>query len=130
MQQKKKYRRDILLAAGFLVAGGILALILFLTGSTGKTVQVRVDGTVVRELPLSQNTTWEIPGANGGTNRLVIQDGQAWVEEASCPDGLCIGMGKISRSGQSVICLPNRVVVEILADPADQTEPETDIITG
>ena len=109
MQTEKKYRRDILLVAGLLAAGAVFALILFLGGKSGSIVQVRVDGTVVKELPLAEDATWEIHGVDGGTNQLVIRSGEAWVEEASCPDGLCVGMGKISRSGQSVVCLPNTI---------------------
>ena len=129
-QKTKKYKRDFLIIAAFLAVGGILALLLILTGRRGQMVRVRVDGETVKEFPLSENVVWDIPGANGGSNRMVIRDGQAWVEEASCPDGLCIRMGKISKSGQSVICLPNRVVVEITADPTEDSPPETDFVTG
>ena len=130
MQTNRKYRWDMIIIAAFLAAGAVIALILLLTGKSGSTVQVRVDGTVIKEFPLSEDVSWEIPGAGGRSNRLIIRDGEAWIEEASCPDGLCIHMGKISKSGQSVVCLPNRVVVEIMADPADSSDPETDFVVG
>ena len=56
--------------------------------------------------------TW-IDGYQGGQNHLVIQDGCARIEEADCPDKLCVKQGTVSESGESLVCLPNRVVVAV-----------------
>ena len=64
-------------------------------------------------MPLDKDTKYTIHGVNGGTNELVIADGQVWLEEASCPDKLCVHQGKIQYAGQSIICLPNKVSVTI-----------------
>lgn len=127
--QWKKWRADILLFGGLLLVGCGFGLVLLLTQHDGAQVQVRVAGEVITDFPLTEDHTYEIRGANGGTNLLVIQNGEAWVEEASCPDGLCVNMGKISREGQSIVCLPNQVVVEIVNDEDDpETTPEIDLI--
>ena len=132
MQTKwKKWRADVLLLGGILLAGCIFGLILLLTRHDGAQVQVRVAGTVRTAFPLAEDTTYEITGADGGTNLLIIQDGEAWIEEASCPDGLCMNMGKISRKGQSIVCLPNQVVVEVVdSEGASGAESEIDLVTG
>lgn len=49
-------------------------------------------------------------------NTLVIEEGMAKMEEASCPDQYCVKQSAISRSGESIICLPHKVVVEIAAE--------------
>ena len=69
---------------------------------------------------------------DGGTNELVIEDGEARLTEADCPDSLCVNMGRISRSGQSIICLPHQVVVRIVDDSAAETQgvDDVDIVTG
>ena len=108
------------------MAGALIALIVFLTSGAGAQVRVRVDGAVVRTFPLSEETEYEIAGI-GGYNRLVIEGGEAYLEEADCPDGLCVGMGKISRSGQSIICLPHKVVVDIVGG---DEEPAVDVTAG
>lgn len=113
MTQKKFKKADALLLLALFLAGLLVAGILVLTGRNGATVQVRVSGEVTASYPLDTDRTVVIEGADGGTNTLVIRDGEAFVESASCPDGLCVGMGHIKRSGQSVVCLPNEVVVEI-----------------
>ena len=46
-------------------------------------------------------------------NKVVIEDGEVWMEEADCPDKLCISQGKISKPGQTIICLPNKTMVTI-----------------
>ena len=127
MQKRGKYRRDLLVILMFLAAGLGFALVLFAGGKAGTQVQIRVDGELIRSFPLDSDMTCEIQGADGGRNLLVIRNGEAWIQEASCPDGLCMHMGKISRAGQSVICLPNKVVVEI-AGNEDGEEPAPDII--
>jgi hypothetical protein len=129
MKQSKRGKADLLLLGGILAVGCVLGLVLLLTRHSGTQVQVRVDGEVVANYSLSENRTYEIQGVNGGTNLLVIENGEAWVEEASCPDGLCQNMGKIRQSGQSVICLPNKVVVEICSD-GEESDTGVDMIAG
>jgi hypothetical protein len=131
MTNRKPGQADALLLGGILAAGGVIALLLLLTGHHGALVQVRVDGTATETYSLTKDQSYELQGVNGGTNLLIIQDGQAWVEEASCPDGLCCNMGKISKSGQSIVCLPNKVVIEVLDDESSQeTTSDIDGIIG
>lgn len=127
MGQRKQHKGDLILLGGLLLVGGLLGFFLLLTGKKGAQVQVRVAGSVVETFSLSQNRSYTIEGVDGGTNLLIIQDGQAWIEEASCPDGLCVHMGKIRRDGQSVVCLPNQVVVEVVTDSGDT---DVDFVTG
>lgn len=108
-------KADLLLLAAALVFGAVLAAVLLLR-SPGGTVQVRVAGAVTAAYPLDVDASYTITGANGGTNLLVIEDGAARIEEASCPDGVCVHTGRIRRNGQSIVCLPNQVVVEIVSD--------------
>ena len=46
-------------------------------------------------------------------NRLVIRGGEAWIEDADCPDRLCVKQGRISRNGQAVTCLPHKLVITV-----------------
>ena len=127
MRQEKQHRADLLLLGGLLLIGCLLGLFLLLTGREGAQVQVRVAGSVAEAFPLNRDRTYTIEGAEGGTNLLVIQGGEAWIEEASCPDGLCVHMGKIHRDGQAVVCLPNQVVVEIVAEGE---QSDVDLVAG
>ncbi|SFP59535.1 hypothetical protein SAMN04487928_10492 [Butyrivibrio proteoclasticus] len=129
MKNKSKIRYDIILIIGLLAITAIIALGVRLTEKTGKTVVVSVDGVEKYTFTLDEDLEFKIEGYEGGTNYLVIKDGEACLTEASCPDLLCVHMGKISSQGQSIICLPNRVVVEIRDD--NESDPkEFDAIVG
>ncbi len=127
MKRMKQWGGDLLLLGGALLFGALIALFLLLSGKEGEQVQVRVAGEVVVTLPLDRDCTYEIAGAEGGWNRLVIAEGSAWMEDASCPDKLCVHTGKIHQAGQAIVCLPNQVVVEIAGETASA---EVDMVAG
>ena len=92
----------------------LLALIVFLVfrfnREQGAAVVVRVDGADVAKYGLHQNGTYPL---NGGSNTLVIDNGEAWLSHANCPDELCVKQGKISLNGQVITCLPNKLTVTV-----------------
>lgn len=47
-------------------------------------------------------------------NVLTIKEKTVYMTEASCPDLLCVHQAKISKTGEQIVCLPNKVVVEII----------------
>ncbi len=118
----KKHRNDciLILSVLFVAVAGIVYLTFF--RSAGDTVTVTVDAEVYGVYSLSEDRIQDIyTGENGQHhNRLVIKDGKAFVEAASCPDGICVAHKPVFRDGESIICLPNRVVVTV--DLADKTE--------
>ncbi len=111
---KANYTRDLILVAVLLVAA--LALFFGLRSrqardtGTGAQAVVTVEGREVGRYPLKKSGTFPL---NGGTNILVVENGEAWVSEANCPDKVCMGMGKISRNGEFIACLPNRLLVVV-----------------
>ena len=111
-------RNDILFIAGLLLVCAVGILYLFVFRSSGNTVQVTVDKEVYGVYSLSQNITVDIRSGEDGTklNRLIINDGKAYIEAASCPDGICVVHRPIFRDKESIVCLPNRVVVTVITD--------------
>ncbi len=125
---KQTFRRlpfktaDLILVGGLLVVAAVLFFTLWRWSADGRAVEVQVDGTTVATLPLDIDTTFVINGADGGHNTLVIADGRATVTEATCPDGVCVRHRAIDRAGQSIICLPNKVVVRVVGEPTVDAE--------
>ena len=116
MEKKKLCKgRDALLLAGVLA----LALVLFLWQRAlpqGVAAVVERDGeTLLRQelsaLPAPQET--EIPGADGYRVTVVLAPEGAWVAAADCPDQVCVRTGKITRAGESAVCLPARVTLRL-----------------
>lgn len=99
----------------------------FFYGEEGGYVQVMLDGRLHAEYSLDSDITVSINGAQGqGCNVLVIEDGQAYVKEADCPDRLCVKQKRISKTGESIVCLPHKLVITVVGGE----ESEYDGFTG
>lgn len=129
MKETKNHKPEIIFISALFLVGIVLGLVLLLTRQTGNYVEVRVSGEVMERFSLAENVAYTITGADGGTNRLMIENGEAWLETADCPDALCVGMGKIRMVGQSVVCLPHEVVVEIVGETGETTDG-VDLVAG
>ena len=117
-----KIKRDIFLIAAFLCVALIIYAFLYLSSYEGDIVIVKVDGTVVKELPLNQDDEFTVSGFQGGINSIIIRNGSVLVSDADCPDKLCVKMGRINRAGETIVCLPHRVVVEIKMDSVSDND--------
>lgn len=110
----KKLRADIILVASLLVVLLSAFLIISLNTEQGDKVVVSVNGNVVGEYPLSRDGEFVL---NGGTHVLVIENGQAYMKEASCPGFQdCVQKGRISIVGERIVCLPYYLIVEIVGE--------------
>ena len=115
MSRLKNDVRFIVALLGIVLLAG-LALLLF--RSVGDTATVLLDGEVFAEYSLSENREIEIWNGDG-YNVLVIEGGKAFVKSASCPDGICVAHRPIEHNGESIVCLPNKMVVEIHTNSGD-----------
>lgn len=118
------HKNDVFLIAALLLLGGALALLLRLTRRDGGTVRVQADGETVMELPLSEDARIVL-GEGEHTNTLVIKDGAAQVMEASCPDQICVNHGAIRYAGESIVCLPHKLVVTVEGGAANDVDAST-----
>ncbi|MBR2848225.1 MAG: NusG domain II-containing protein [Clostridia bacterium] len=118
MNKQNRIRNDVLLVAVLLLLCAVGILYLFVFREGGDTVRVTVDGELYGVYSLHEDFTEEIRTGedDGQFNRLIIQDGRAFVESASCPDGICVGHRPIFRNGESIVCLPHGVVITVFTD--------------
>ncbi len=105
---------DLILLLGVVAIALVWILIWNMNRNSGAYAVVTVDGKEIGVYSLMEDITTDIIGYNGGYNRLEIKDGKADVIEASCPDKLCVQQAKISRDGETIVCLPNRIVIKII----------------
>lgn len=106
-------RKDFILMAIIIVTAAVSSLLIaFAQRNAGAAVRVTIDGGVYGEYRLSENQSISIDGELGH-NRIVIENGSAYMAEADCPDKYCMGYKPISRGGETIICLPHRLVVEV-----------------
>jgi hypothetical protein len=121
VNKKSKAKNDIIFIAVILAL--ILALGAFYVFSHGEgdTVTVTVGGVLYGEYPLSEGRTVEIKNGES-VNLLIIEGGRARVASASCPDGICAAHKPISRDGESIVCLPNEVVITVNKKSTDSPD--------
>lgn len=114
-------RNDKILIGGALVLAALVyAFTQWFQNDEGARVVVYVNKEVYASYSLAEEGEYEIQ-TDRGKNLLIIQDGKADVTEADCPDELCVKQKAINKNGETIVCLPHRVVVEI------ESEEETEI---
>lgn len=120
----KKYKNDIILI-GTLLLIAIIALVIFMIfKEDGKYVLVVVDEKEVASYKLDQNMEVKLSYSENSYNILVIEDGYAYIKDASCKDHICVKHNKIHFSGESIICLPNKTIIKIVSK-----QNEIDVVT-
>lgn len=76
-------------------------------------------------LPLYQDIEKTITGEGSGSNTFYIKNGSVTMTHATCGDKTCINTGSISKAGESIVCLPHRLVLYITAgDNSDSNTPD------
>ena len=91
--------------------------------TSGAEVVVVIDGKEYERLPLNQDASKEIQLSDGQLNILQIKGGEAFISEANCHDKICEKHHPISYNGQSIVCLPHKLVVSI--DGGKEMEVDT-----
>ena len=86
----------------------IVSAFAFISFDEASRVIIKQDNKIVYDQSIDQNATFDT-----GSNLVVINDGAVYIKEADCKNGDCVKMGKITKKGESIICLPNKVIVEI-----------------
>ncbi len=64
---------------------------------------------------IEENRSVEVDGPLGETT-VIIAGGEVWIQSSPCREKICMKMGHISRGGEQLICIPNRVVVELVGE--------------
>lgn len=116
MNQKHIFKKgDFLLVGAVLLFSCFLyALFSFRNSTPAAYAEISVDGETVTTLDLNQDTALTVTGYQGGTNTVTVSHQAVSVTEASCPDLVCVHTGQIHNTGETIVCLPNRVVVTIV----------------
>ena len=84
----------------------------------GQKAVITVDGQLYGTYSLDENQTIEV-GQDGHLNKITIKDATVQMSYSDCKNQVCVKDGKISRTNQSIVCLPNKVMVEITGGEED-----------
>ncbi len=110
----------IIIAIAVLAIGGWAMTHLVSNSTQALSVVVKSEGKVLNQLQIDATTSASYTVENKyGSNVIWIREGSVEMHEASCKNQLCVNVGHISLPGQSIVCLPNRVVIEIKGENTD-----------
>ena len=104
--------------------------------STQRYAVVHVDHEQVVELSFSQQEEreFEVPFGPNGEHKatLEVKDGRVRMQPMSkelCPRSICSHTGWIERSYETIVCVPNRIVVSFQDEAQEGPENEVDGVT-
>lgn len=120
-------KADIVLLIIILAVGIPLSVLSLTAGTAGDKVQISADGEVYGIYPLDMDREIEVT-EDGHTNHITIKDGQVSMTFSDCRNQICVESGAISQTKDTIVCLPNKVVIEITGRNGDDSG--VDIITG
>lgn len=107
-----KTKHWILLFAA-IAAACLIALILFpLPQGTASYAELRQNGVLIRTVALDADTRFTILSPDGGSNTVVVDRGRIRVEQATCPDQLCVKQGWSRTRDYPIVCLPHGLVIQ------------------
>ena len=122
-------KKEAIFIAAILVIAGVLWLGLRIAGQRPHNmIRITVDGKEFGTYSLDKNQVIHI----GDTNVCEIKDGKVTMIEATCPDHYCMKQKAVDEHGGSIICLPNKVVIEgedSAESPESDDSPKIDAVT-
>ena len=120
-------KMDIVIIAVLILLSFTPHLIFFKTsqkGSKNNYAIIQVDGKIHKKIGLSNVKKVEKVNLNlpKGKNTLLIKNNSIQMKSANCNDALCVKQGNISKVGQTIICLPHKLIIEIKGDELDSKD--------
>ncbi len=110
-----------ILLAVLAVAVAACCAVLLMPKERGTIARVTFNGNVLSEIDLSavDSPSSFIVTGEAGSNTIAVEQGRIRVTEADCPDQVCVNQGWISDSALPIVCLPNKLVIEIIGGEGD-----------
>lgn len=78
--------------------------------------EIKQDGKVIKTIDLdkvTENQELKIPYASVNYNLITIEKGRIRITDADCPDKICVKSGWISQAGETIVCLPHKLIIKI-----------------
>jgi len=130
----KLKKGDLIVIAVVLLAMAALVADRVLPAAAGESLlRIELDGQLVDEIPFDAMTRERlVVQMPAGEATVEIAEGRVRILEmprAICPLGLCSSVGWVERSGDTIVCLPNRLVLTVFGGPTDEFMDSLDAVT-
>ncbi|MBP5414106.1 MAG: NusG domain II-containing protein [Lachnospiraceae bacterium] len=115
-------KHDLILLAMFILIAAILVFIINRTDEIkGDYVFITLDNSEYARIPLNKDTVLSID-SDKGKNTVVVSDKEVYVESADCPDQICVDHAHIMYEGETIVCLPHRLIIKIVSEEGSETD--------
>ena len=111
-------KADIILAVALIIVGLAISYILSFGQEIGRELTISCAGEKFGTYSLLEDREIVID-RNDHINKVTIKNGIVSMSFSDCHGQDCIHQGEINKSGEAIICLPNKVVLEISGDEAE-----------
>ena len=113
-------KKDLILLVVVLIVG-VAGMLIINSAKSGTTAEIKVDGETIETISLQGEYLEK------DVNGVIVcrENGEIYVKESVCPDKVCVRSGRISKTGEGIICAPNRVAVEIKGNSKNQLDALT-----
>ena len=119
---KGKSTKVWLVIIALLLVAGIAGMVFVRSArEEGGQVLITWNNEIQGTYPLGEDRTLVYESENGQRNVVTIQDGMVFMEEASCPDQICVRKGPTNQTADPIVCLPNHLVAEVIT-PGDEAQ--------
>lgn len=109
-------KKDIYLVLVLAIAAILMFVFINISHQTaGNNIKITIDGKVYGTYSLQEDQVIEVK-EDLGINRVQIKNGKAKMIEADCPDGYCMDQNEISKENETIVCLPHKLVVEVILE--------------
>ena len=92
-------------------------------GYSNTYAEITIDGKMYKTVALSEHSGAEVfeIKTHDGINVIKIKDNKIGIIEADCPDQVCMNPEYIEKAGESLVCLPHKVMIQIKGLSDDDT---------
>lgn len=114
-QSKLFTKGDLLLIAIILITAFGFGFHIFSSKNGPSTVEIYLNNKLIKVLPLTQEGYYKMK-YNDVSFTVQIKGGKVRMQESNCPRKVCVHQGWIEQGGESIICVPNKVVIKLVPD--------------
>ena len=116
---------DVYLASAMLIIALVWFLFTNISVKSGDTLIVTKDNDTVGSYSLSEDGVYSVKDEDKTLLLFEIRNGSVNVLSASCPDKLCVHQKSISKNDELIVCLPNKIVLEINSNQKSDNGTDT-----
>lgn len=110
---------DLIIVLSLLLLSCLIFVGIKVFSSNGNYVEIEQNGKIIAQLDINEDTSFDIVSGDKATNTVVIKGSAVTVINADCPDKICQRHAPITKTGESIVCLPNKVFVTIKGDKTE-----------